>query len=57
MKKNQLERLEYEKPEVKVLPMIGESQMQSTSVNIKMPGSTEEGWGEEEDIDGGEDEI
>ena len=57
MKKNQLERLEYEKPEVEVLPMIGESQMQSTSVNIKMPGSTEDEWGEEEDIDGGEDEI
>ena len=56
MKKTTLERLSYVKPECRVYSM-GEEQFICTSVLPKVPGSTEDGWNNDEGVDGGEFDI
>ena len=56
MKKTTLERLFYVKLECRVYP-IEEEQFICTSVLPKVPGSTEEEWEEDEDVNGGEFDI
>ena len=56
MKKTTSERLFYVKPECRVY-LIEEEQFICTSVLPKVPGSTEEEWEEDEDVNGGEFDI
>ena len=56
MKKVEFEKREYVTPEIEVFPMSGDCQLQSTSIQLDAPHSTEEEW-QEEGIDAGEVEI
>ena len=54
MKKTEFEKREYVTPECKVYPIDDEQLLQSTSIALNVPGSTEEDWDNEEES---EDEI
>ena len=57
MKKTEFEKREYVTPEIEVFRMSGDCQLQSTSIQLDAPHSTEEEWGADEELDGGEREI
>ena len=57
MKKTEFEKREYITPEIEVFPMSGDCQLQSTSIQLDAPHSTEEEWGADEELDGGDTEI
>lgn len=56
MKKTEFEKREYITPECKIYPIKDEQLLQSTSIGLNAPGSTEEDW-ENEDLDAGEIEL
>ena len=56
MNKKELEKLPYMRPECRVIEVENERFI-CTSVTPVVPGSTEEDWDNDEDVDGGEIEL